>query len=155
MGNNSRKKREESEYAAKRQLIEHASSELVKKAIRARARAYAPYSDHAVGAAVITEDGRVYEGTNVENASLGLTVCAERVAVFRAVSEGCTKLHAVAVAGPGSEPLLPCGACRQVLAEFGVKYVFSVDKNRRTPRRYMLARLLPEAFSLRRRSASK
>jgi homotetrameric cytidine deaminase len=85
----------------------------------ARAAAYAPYSHFTVGAAVETADGRRFTGANVENASYGLTVCAERTAVFAAVLAGAGPLAAVAVTGPDGVTTAPCGACRQVLAEFG------------------------------------
>jgi homotetrameric cytidine deaminase len=88
-------------------------------ALDARANAYAPYSHFTVGAAVETTDGRRFTGANVENASYGLTICAERTAVFAAVLAGATGLAAVAVTGPDGVTTPPCGACRQVLAEFG------------------------------------
>lgn len=87
-------------------------------AIEASAKAYAPYSKFKVGAALLAEDGRIFTGCNVENASYGLTNCAERTAVFKGVSEGATRFTALAVAGGGGEVAMPCGACRQVLAEF-------------------------------------
>ena len=98
---------------------EHLSLEwraLIASAMEARRRAYAPYSNFAVGAAVSTANGRVFSGSNVENASSGLTVCAERVAVWKAISNGERELTALAVVTePGATP---CGACRQVLSEF-------------------------------------
>lgn len=91
---------------------------LIQSAIRARESAYCPYSGYAVGAAVLTElGGKVFTGCNVENASYGLTNCAERTAIFRAVSEGMKEIYGVAIAAKGSMPY-PCGACRQVMAEF-------------------------------------
>ncbi len=84
----------------------------------ARDRAYAPYSEFRVGAAVLAGSGKVYVGCNVENASYGLTVCAERVAILRAVSEGETSIAAVVVVGGDAEIARPCGACLQVMAEF-------------------------------------
>jgi len=91
---------------------------LLARARAVRARAHAPYSKFQVGAAVLDERGRVHAGTNVENASYGLTVCAERHAVAAAVAAGAKRLRAVAVVTPTSPPGSPCGACRQVLAEF-------------------------------------
>jgi len=89
-------------------------------AARAAAKhAYAPYSEFRVGAAVLTPSGRIYSGCNVENASYGLTCCAERNAIFAAVAAGETVVHAVAIYTPTSAPTPPCGACRQVIAEFG------------------------------------
>ncbi len=88
---------------------------LIAMAVKARANAYCPYSKYQVGAAVLTEDGTFYSGCNIENASFGLTVCAERTAMQKAVSEGARKLSALAVAAKSSKP---CGACRQVMAEF-------------------------------------
>lgn len=90
--------------------------ELVSRAVEARESAWAPYSSITVGAALLTRDGRVFTGSNVENASYGLTVCAERVAVFAAVVEGHRDWEALVVAS--ADGLTPCGACRQVLAEF-------------------------------------
>ncbi|MEL9990711.1 MAG: cytidine deaminase [Thermoproteus sp.] len=91
---------------------------LIEKAREALKNAYAPYSKFRVGAAVLTKSGKIYTGANVENASYGLTVCAERVAVFKAVSEGDRDIEAVAVVVESEEPVAPCGACRQVIAEF-------------------------------------
>ena len=91
---------------------------LVALARKARDKGYAPYSGFKVGAAVLCEDGRVFTGVNVENASYGLTCCAERTAIFKAVSEGCGHFTAIAVVGGQDEPATPCGACRQVIFEF-------------------------------------
>ena len=93
--------------------------ELRAAARAAREQAYAPYSHFTVGAAVQTADGRRFSGVNVENASYGLTICAERAAVFAAVAAGAKRIAAVAVSGPDGATTPPCGACRQVLAEFG------------------------------------
>ena len=94
------------------------SEELMAEARAAQSFAYAPYSNFAVGAAVLLSDGTIYRGANVENASFGLTVCAERVAVFNAVSEGRIDIAAVALVTSSQNLLKPCGACRQVIAEF-------------------------------------
>lgn len=95
------------------------TDELVKLAYEAREHSYSPYSHFRVGAALVTEEGKVYTGTNIENASYGATCCAERTAVFKAVSEGARKIRAIAICGDSPEYVYPCGICRQVLAEFG------------------------------------
>lgn len=91
---------------------------LVEAAKKARARAYSPYSGVKIGAAVLTSDGSIFSGTNIENASYGLACCAERTAIFKAVSEGKRKIVAIAVAGESEDFTKPCGACRQVMVEF-------------------------------------
>ena len=91
---------------------------LIQLAIDASQHAYVPYSHFPIGAAVRTKDGHVFTGCNVENASFGLTNCGERTAIFKAVSEGYTELDAIAIFGQTEEPISPCGACRQVMAEF-------------------------------------
>lgn len=92
-------------------------------AIKARENAYSPYSHFAVGAALLCEDGTLYEGCNIENASYGLTNCAERTAIFKAVSEGHIKFKALAVVADTEGPCTPCGACRQVMAEFKIPLI--------------------------------
>jgi cytidine deaminase len=121
---------------------------LIDAALSARDRAYAPYSHFHVGAAVLADDGQIFTGVNVENASYGLTQCAERVAVTTAVTSGCRVLVAVAVATSGGHS--PCGACRQVLAEFGgTMEVLLVDADKRQPvRQFTLEELLPGQFRL-------
>ena len=120
--------------------------ELVRSALEIRQQAYAPYSKFLVGAAVLSDDGTVFTGANVENASYGLTICAERVAA--AVAAGQRKITAVAVATAGGAA--PCGACRQFLAEFGGSMdVLLVDVNRpENVKQMSLADLLPEQFPL-------
>lgn len=120
---------------------------LVEAACAVRQRAYAPASGFLVGAAVLTPDGAVHVGCNVENASYGLTVCAERHAVAAAVAAGAREVLAVAVATGLDEPATPCGACRQVLAEFGKAMVVVLVGN--GGRRVVtdLATLLPEPFT--------
>jgi homotetrameric cytidine deaminase len=111
----------------------------------ARARAHAPYSGFQVGAALRASDGHVVAAGNVENASYGLTICAERAAIFRALAEGYTEFDAVAVAGP-ADTVSPCGACRQVLAEFlppTAMVVFPLDARLVA---VPLGELLPHAF---------
>ena len=94
------------------------TGKLVGKALEARLKAYAPYSMFRVGAALLADDGRVFQGCNVENASYGLSICAERAAISAAVEAGCRRFRAMAVAGDGARPPRPCGACLQVMAEF-------------------------------------
>jgi cytidine deaminase len=117
-------------------------------ALAARARAYAPYSHFAVGAAALGAGGEVFAGCNVENASYGLTICAERAAIGAAVAGGETSITTIAIATAGGQT--PCGACRQVLSEFGpTMTVLLVDADDpASVRTTTLDRLLPERFSL-------
>ncbi|MEO6596046.1 MAG: cytidine deaminase [Planctomycetota bacterium] len=121
--------------------------QLVAAAVAVRAHAYAPASGFLVGAAVLTERGAISVGCNVENASYGLTVCAERAAVCAAVASGARSLVAVAVVTDLVEPARPCGACRQVLAEFGrAMHVLLVGRGG-VVQQTTLDRLLPEPFT--------
>lgn len=97
------------------------TNQLVKQAIEARKQAYTPYSKFQVGAALLTKNQRVFLGCNVENASYGLTNCAERTAIFKAVSEGEKEIVAIAIVGDTEGPISPCGACRQVISEFATE----------------------------------
>lgn len=120
-------------------------AELVQRAVAAMDWAYAPYSKFPVGAALLAASGRIYDGVNVENAAYPAGVCAERTAVFKAVSEGEREFVAVAVATRGAGA--PCGVCRQVLAEFGYNMaVILADKDGSVCLVTTLAALLPEAF---------
>lgn len=102
------------------QLIDQSRwNELFEQAKAVSDFAYCPFSNFRVGAAVLSEDGRIFAGCNVENASFGLTICAERNAVFQAIASGATKIVAVAIFTPTQVAAAPCGACRQVLAQFG------------------------------------
>ena len=92
--------------------------QLIECAIEARQQSYSPYSNFAVGAALLCEDGTIYKGCNIENASYGLTNCAERTAIFKAISEGHRKFKALAVVADTEGPCAPCGSCRQVINEF-------------------------------------
>lgn len=92
--------------------------QLMNRAKEASKTSYSPFSRFAVGAAVLTESGKIYEGCNVENSSFGLTICAERCAIFKAISEGERVIRAVAIYSPNADSCYPCGACRQVMYEF-------------------------------------
>lgn len=126
-------------------LNEELRQKLVEAALQARRWAYAPYSGYHVGAALLTSSGRVYDGVNVENAAYPTSMCAERVAVFKAVSEGERQFEAIAVAT--SNGGTPCGACRQVLSEFGLEIlVLVVNGEGIIIQEAPLSTLLPGAF---------
>ena len=110
--------------------------------------AYAPYSAFRVGAACLTASGRIFSGANVENASYGLAICAERAAIFNAIGAGDRDLRAIAIYTPTAKPVSPCGACRQVICEFGsaIEIVASCDAG--TLSRWTSVELLPDRFSL-------
>lgn len=122
------------------------AEKLIERALEARQNAYAPYSNFKVGAALLTRSGRVYTGCNVENATYGLTVCAERVALWKAISEGEREFTAVAIASAGERPASPCGACRQLLWEFcgDIEVLLASTEGARASHR--LAALLPDPF---------
>ena len=122
--------------------------ELAEAARGACGRAYCPYSRFPVGAAVLTSDGTIASGCNVENASFGLSICAERAAVFRAIGDGARAIVALALYTPTPEPVTPCGACRQVLAEFGRDAVVHCLCDGPTVATFDAADLLPSAFAL-------
>jgi cytidine deaminase len=120
--------------------------ELVKAAISAREQAYVPYSGFKVGAAVQGKSGRIYSGCNIENASYGLSNCAERTAIFKAISEGEQELIAIAVVADTPGPVSPCGACRQVMAEFGIRNILLTNLNGKQ-RTVTIEELLPFSFT--------
>jgi cytidine deaminase len=122
---------------------------LLDAARAARLHAHAPFSNFLVGAALETADGRVVAGCNVENATYGLTLCAERVAMFKAISEGHRRFLRVAVVADTSEPTPPCGACRQILWEFGGDLEVILGNLTQLTARYRLAELLPHPFDAR------
>ena len=122
------------------------TEELVKLARAARRRAHAPYSRFYVGAAVRTSDGRTFSGANVENASYGLSICAERASVVAAVNASSPGIVELAVALGGSPPVAPCGACRQTLTEFAGDLPITVVNERDERLETTLAELLPRAF---------
>lgn len=121
--------------------------ELLDAAERASRSAYAPYSRFAVGAALECEDGTVFTGCNVENAALGSTLCAERGAVCKAVSEGQTKFARIAIWGGGKDYCMPCGACRQVLSEFAPEMEVLCARGDGRYVSYRLSQLLPHTFN--------
>ena len=125
--------------------------ELINAALGAMKNAYAPYSGFFVGAALLANDGEVYTGCNVENASYGATCCAERTAVFRAVSEGKQKHRGIAIVGGKGGSVrsfcAPCGICRQVMAEFAEKDFFVLLYDGEKTRRLLLSELLPHSFT--------
>ena len=122
-------------------------ADLLHRARAARRRAYAPYSHFQVGAAVLTAEGEVFDGVNVENASYGLTMCAERVAIGAMVAAAVRgPVVAIAVVGDGEDALTPCGACRQVIFEFGPEAVVYGSGDGGRPVRATIRELLPHAF---------
>jgi cytidine deaminase len=122
---------------------------LLDAARAARLKAHAPFSHFLVGAALETGDGKIITGCNVENATYGLTICAERVAVFKAVSEGYHTFRRIAVVADTQEPTPPCGACRQILWEFGGDLEVILGNLQAEKGRYQLKDLLPLAFDAR------
>lgn len=120
--------------------------ELYKVAAEVRRNAYAPYSKFKVGAALLSENGKIYTGVNIENASYGATICAERSAISKAITDGERSFEAIAIAG-GEEPAFPCGICRQVLAEFNPDITIIVG-NGVELKSYSLEELIPHSFNL-------
>jgi len=119
--------------------------DLIRIANQARKWAHVPYSNYPVGAAVLTESGRIYDGVNIENAAYPVTICAERVAIFKAVSNGEKELKAIAVVTKNGG--MPCGSCRQVMAEFNPEMrVIVADENEKITSEKTVSDLLPGAF---------
>lgn len=128
-----------------------ALQDLLRVAFAALELAHSPYSQVKVGAAILCDDGRIFSGCNVENASFGLTLCAERVAAVKAVSAGSTRFAAMAIASSLDRPMMPCGACRQFLSEFAPapsvpSLMIIVQGKQGAPFRAKLSELLPHAF---------
>ena len=123
-------------------------NQLIIEAIKARENAYAPYSNFKVGSAILTEDDTMYTGCNIENASFGATNCAERTAIFKAVSEGHKKIRAIAVVGDVNNYTFPCGICRQVINEFAAEDIkIIVAKNENEYLVKTMEEIFPGAFS--------
>jgi len=127
-------------------LNDETRKKLIELARQARRWAYAPYSHYAVGAALLTHSGKIYDGVNIENSAFPVTICAERVAIFKAVSEGERDFEALAVVTSNGGS--PCGSCRQVLAEFGLDtLVIMADQDGNVTMEKTLRELLPGAFT--------
>jgi cytidine deaminase len=119
-------------------------NELIMAAGHAKEKAYSKYSEFKVGAAIRTKEGKIITGCNIENVSYGLSMCAERVALYKAVSEGHSDIESLAISTSGTTPALPCGACRQVLIEFNPHMHIYLDKK---DSYYILSDLMPNPFS--------
>ena len=127
-------------------MIEQELQKLIQAAIEMRKQSYSPYSNFAVGAAVLSNDGYIYGGCNIENASYGLTNCAERTAIFNAVSNGKRNISAIAVVADTDRPCSPCGACRQVIGEFKISCIIMANLKGEY-KTVTLEELLPFSFS--------
>ncbi|MEO8447718.1 MAG: cytidine deaminase [bacterium] len=121
-------------------------TELIKKSIEAKKFSYSPYSNFSVGVALLTESNKVFTGTNVENASYSLSICAERVAFTKAISEGEIKFKAVAISSSKDKYIYPCGACRQFMHEFGGDTDVIIVRSENDFKIMKLSELLPGAF---------
>ncbi|KAF1304355.1 cytidine deaminase [Enterococcus saccharolyticus] len=125
-----------------------AQKQWIDTAVAALDKAYVPYSKFPVGACLVTEDGKIYQGLNIENASYGLSNCAERTAIFKAVSEGERNFQHLVVAGHTPNPISPCGACRQVIAEFcSPDMVVTLIGDNGVEKEMTVAELLPYSFT--------
>lgn len=127
-------------------MIEQELQKLIQAAIEMRKQSYSPYSNFAVGAAVLSNDGYIYGGCNIENASYGLTNCAERTAIFNAVSDGKRNISAIAIVADTDKPCSPCGACRQVIGEFKIPCIIMANLKGEY-KTVTLEELLPFSFS--------
>ena len=127
-------------------MIEQELQKLIQAAIETRKQSYSPYSNFAVGAAVLSDDGYVYGGCNIENVSYGLTNCAERTAIFNAVSDGKRNISAIAIVADTDRPCSPCGACRQVIGEFKIPCIIMANLKGEY-KKVTLEELLPFSFS--------
>lgn len=121
---------------------------LVEKALESKKYAYVPYSGFHVGAAVLTPDGRIFTGCNVENASYGAAICAERTAIVKAISAGETKISAIAITSDSEDLTFPCGICRQVISEFCTSDIILICANKNGDyKEYGMEDILPNAFN--------
>lgn len=120
-------------------------SELITKALEVQKMAYVPYSNFHVGAALLTEDNKLYTGCNIEISSYSPTLCAERTAIFKAISEGHRKIKTIAIVGDAN-PTFPCGVCRQVIREFGKDATVIIANSEDDYKEYTLDELLPHSF---------
>lgn len=121
------------------------TDELFREARSSMINSYSPYSSFKVGAAILTKEGKIFSGTNIENASLSLTLCAERVAIFKAVSEGHKSFTDLAIVSSSGKPVFPCGACRQVLTEFSPNMRIHIEGNE--DKSIILTDLIPHSFA--------
>lgn len=126
--------------------MEHSEKELIDAATKVREHAYAPFSNFRVGSAIETDDGQIIDGCNVESASYGLTVCAERVAIWKAISEGKRKIKHIAVVADTEELTPPCGVCRQIIWEFGGDIPVIMANLKGKVETVQMKELLPRAF---------
>lgn len=124
------------------------NQQLINEAYKAMSFSYSPYSDFKVGAALITSDGYLYTGCNIENASYGATICAERTAIFKAISEGHKDITKIAIVSKTRDYTYPCGMCRQVMSEFMNKSGLIILSNDEEIKEFTLAELLPHSFEL-------
>ncbi len=124
-------------------------TKLMSAAMEARKHSHAPFSNFQVGAALEADDGQIFTGCNIENASYGLTMCAERVALFKAISEGAQRFRAIAVATGAATLTPPCGACRQILWEFGGDLLVELGNENGQTGTFRMSELLPHAFDTR------
>ena len=135
--------------------MNQAYKNLLNCAHSAKKQAHAPYSNFHVGAAILTSDGNIYEGCNIENSSYGLTICAERVAIFKAISSGETSFKAIAIVSDDSGFTPPCGACRQVLLDLAGNIDFIMENHKKKTKILKLGTLLPFAFTIQNLNRSK
>ena len=131
------------------------NKKLISEAEKARKNAYAPYSRFSVGAALLSRSGKVYTGANLENSSFGQTVCAERLALYKAVSDGEKDFKKIAIVAAGAKPVTPCGICRQALLEFSPELEVICSNLSGKVKKYTLKRLLPHPFEYEKRKTKK